>query len=108
MMAWSGAMESTRPVSFPITAWTPTLTLPLSGGGECGHFASLGEGGGDARARSGEMGVGDGAGQRISGIRGLKTHGGKQTFHHCLNLGFVRVTHTDNGFLDVVGRVFRD
>src|SRR5258706_13137209 len=101
MMAWSGAMESTRPVSFPITAWTPTLPLPLSGGGECGHFPSLGESGGDARARASEMRVRNGAGQRVGGIRSFEAYRGKQTPHHRLNLDLVRVTHTDNGFLDV-------
>src|SRR6266566_5155655 len=98
MMAWSEPRESTRPVSFPITAWTPTLTLPLLGGGEYGHFLSLGECCGDARARSGKVRMGDRTGERVRGVRALETHGGKQPPHHRLDLDLVRVTHADDRF----------
>ena len=60
------------------------------------------------RARAGEMGVRDRAGERVGGIGGFEMHRGKQAPHHGLHLRLVGMADADHGFLDVVGRIFGD
>ena len=54
------------------------------------------------------MRVRDRTGERIGGIGGVEARGRKQTLHHRLHLRLVGVADADDGFLDVVGRVFGD
>ena len=60
------------------------------------------------RARAGEMGMGDGRGQRIGGIGLFAARRRQEHADHGLHLFLAGMADADHAFLDVVGRVFGD